>query len=74
MIKFRHLYFALIFTFILGVHKGKIALYKSGSDEPLRVFPYRAEMLPATDQEELEKGIPIHTPDGLSRLIEDYLS
>ena len=72
--KYRQVYLALIFTFILGVHKGKLALYKPGCQDPLRVFPYRVEMLPAADQAALEKGIPINTPDGLSRLIEDYLS
>ena len=29
----------LLFGFLIGVHEGRIALWKDGSPEPWRVFP-----------------------------------
>lgn len=70
----RYLYIALIFGFLLGISDGYIALWKDGTEEPLQVFPYHARLLPLADQQALEKGIPIDTPEELNRLMEDYLS
>lgn len=64
--------FALIF--LLGIQDGYIALWKDGSQEPVEVFPFRAEMLPAADQQALEKGIRIENSQQLAQLMEDYLS
>ena len=67
-------YLALIFTFLLGIHEGFIALWRSGEDAPAAVFPYRAESLPNADRQALEKGISVGSVDALHRLLEDYLS
>ena len=64
----------LLFGFLLGIHDGKIALWKDDDPEPLRIFPYRASLLPPADQQLLKKGIPIEDAHDLSRLLEDYLS
>lgn len=60
--------------FLLGVHKGYIALWKDGDPEPVRVFPYRVSGLPLQDQQFLERGIPITSQSELHRLLQDYLS
>lgn len=70
----RHIYLALILSFILGIHEGNIALWKKGSDDPVRVFPYRAGMLPPEARSALEKGIPIESIEQLEALAENYLS
>lgn len=59
---------------LLGVHNGYIALWRDGVQEPVRVFPYRAELLPQRDQMLLEAGIPIESQSRLHSLLEDYLS
>lgn len=74
MKKLRYRYFTLIFGFLLGISNGYIALWKDGYTKPLRVFPYRAEMLPAADQQALADGIHLDDDAALIRLLEDYLS
>ena len=74
MFKRAHLYFSLIFLFILGCKDGFIALWKDSDPEPVRVFPYSVQSLPPADQKALEKGIPIEDAEDLKHLLEDYLS
>ena len=74
MKKYRYVYLALMLSFILGIHEGKIALWKEGTADPVRVFPYRAAMLPADAREALKKGIPIDSIEQLEDLAENYLS
>lgn len=59
---------------LLGVHNGYIALWTEGRPDSVRVFPYRASMLPEQDRRLLEAGIPIENESRLHRLLEDYLS
>ena len=65
---------ALAICFTLGIHDGYIALWKQGCEKPVEVFPFRAAMLPQTDQKRLEEGIRIESAAELARLMEDYLS
>lgn len=64
----------LLFGFLLGIHNGKIALWKDDDPEPIRVFPYQASLLPEKDQDALEQGIHIRDRSQLTRILEDYLS
>ena len=64
----------LLFGFLLGIHNGKIALWKDDDPEPIRVFPYQASLLPEKDQDALEQGIRIRDRSQLIRILEDYLS
>ena len=68
------LYLALFFGFLLGLSDGYITLWKDGTEKPVQVFPYRAQMLPASDRQALENGIQIGTEQELQQLLEDYLS
>ena len=72
--KYRTRLAALLLSFLLGTHNGYIALWESGSTEPLKVFPYRTEMLPKTDQEALSEGIRIDSSLKLAEYLQDYLS
>jgi len=74
MKKRRYPYLALILTIILGTHKGFLALWRTGEEAPLRVFPLAAASLPPADQQMLARGIPIESQDQLNHLLEDYLS
>lgn len=62
------------FGLLLGIHNGYIALWHGDDPEPVRVFPYRAELLPDRDRRMLEAGIPIENESRLHSLLEDYLS
>jgi len=72
--KYRKQITALILSFLLGTHNGYIALWKDGVQKPVKVFPYKVEMLPDVDRKALEKGIHIHSDSKLAEFLEDYLS
>ena len=64
----------LLFGFILGIHEGKIALWKDNKKDPIKVFPYQASMLPEVDQKRLEAGIHADSLSELYKMVQDYLS
>lgn len=64
----------LVFGFLLGIYEGKIALWRGNEEKPMKVFPYQASMLPAKDQQALQRGIRIKNFSQLHKLLEDYLS
>ena len=68
------LYCITIISFLLGIHEGRIALWKDGDPEPVKVFPYSARLLPEKDRQLLEKGLVLDSESELSRALEDYLS
>ena len=70
----RKLTLVIALGFLLGIQNGYIALWKDGNEEPVEVFPFRAEMLPRVDQEKLSLGIHIDSANELAQLMEDYLS
>ena len=72
--KFRNCLTLIALIFLLGTHNGYIALWKEESPQPIKVFPYRVEMLPLADQKALEKGIRIDSDRLLAAYLEDYLS
>lgn len=69
-----YLYCILTFGFLLGIHQGRIALWKDDDPKPVKVFPYYASMLPKADQQALERGIYLDDDADLRSLLEDYLS
>ena len=64
----------LLFGFLLGIYEGKVAVWKDGKKEPVRVFPYSVSMLPEKDQKRLESGLHFNSIGELKEFIEDYLS
>ena len=74
MAKRFHIYLSLLFTFLLGIHEGNVALWIEPAREPAVVFPYRAQLLPEQDRNALEQGIRVEKSLLLQQLIEDYLS
>ena len=70
----RHLYLALMLTYILGLHGENIALWVENDPEPVRIFPCRAEMLPPEARSALERGVAVDSLEELEALAENYLS
>lgn len=64
----------LLSAFLLGSHKGYLALWKDDRQEPFQIFPVKVDSLPAADQEALAAGIPARSEIELSSLLEDFLS
>lgn len=65
---------ALSLMFLLGSHKGYLALWKQDQPEPFQIFPVKVSSLPQSDQDALEAGIPARSEIELSSLLEDFLS
>lgn len=70
----RCLYSLLLFGFLLGVHDGRIALWKDGNSQPWRIFPYPVAVLPSDTQAELKQGIRIDSMEDLDKILENLLS
>ena len=64
----------LLLGFVLGNHRGYIALWETGDPEPRQIFPYTVASLPPADQKALEEGIRLKDAGSLLQLLEDYLS
>ena len=64
---------ALLAVYLLGIHDGKIALWKGNDPEPIKVFDYSASQLPEEAQKQLEAGVPINSIRELKKLAEQYL-
>jgi hypothetical protein len=74
MRKLQYIYCILALGYLIGIHKGFVALWKTEDPEPVRVFNYPAAMLPEADRSLLDKGIRIDSESELHKLLEDYLS
>ena len=64
---------ALLAVYLLGIHEGKIALWKDNDPEPIKVFDYEASRLPEEAQKQLEAGVPIKSIKELRDLAKQYL-
>lgn len=65
---------AVILAGYLGLYQGYLALWNSERSAPYHIFPYAAETYSHADRTALELGIPFHSQQELTRLLEDYFS
>ena len=72
--KSKNLLPVLLLAFLLGSHKGYLALWKDGRPEPFQIYPVKVETLPEADQKALETGVRARSELELASLLEDYLS
>lgn len=70
----RFITLSLLSAFLLGSHKGYLALWKEDDPEPYQIFPVKISSLPEADQQALEQGIPARSDLELAQLLEDFLS
>ena len=64
----------LLMSFLLGIHEGRLAMWKDNEPEPCKLFPYPVLMLPKTVQQQLKTGIRLETIEDLNTLLENFLS
>lgn len=60
--------------YVIRDWKGKIAVFLSGADKPLKVTSTRTSTLPKTDIKKLKSGIYTESSRELERILEDYCS
>ena len=63
-----------LFLYLLGSHKGYLALRKDDRPEPFQIYPLKVSSLPEQDRLALKKGITARSEIELSSLLEDFLS
>ena len=66
--------FCILFTFLLGVRHGQLALISEETGAVCRTYPLPVAMLPLADQHNLASGIEIRDSRHLAQILEDYLS
>ena len=59
--------------FLLGIHGGKVTLWRDGSDHPEQVFDIRADTLPPADRLRLARGIRVEGSEELWTILENYI-
>jgi hypothetical protein len=64
----------LMMSFLLGIHEGRLALWKDDDPTPCKVFPCPAIVLPKAVQQQLRDGLRLETMDDVNRLLENFLS
>ena len=64
----------LLFGFLVGCYRGRIAVWKDDDPEPCRVFPCLVSILPKKDREALYKGIRIEDMDDVNQFLINFLS
>lgn len=65
---------ALLLSFLLGVHDGRLAMWKDEDPTPCKVFPCPVIVLPKAVQQQLKAGIRLDTMEDVNRLLENFLS
>ena len=73
-LKKQHLLPLLAVMYLLGNHRGYLALWKEDHSDPWQIYPVKVESLPESDQKALAQGIPARSEIELSSLLEDFLS
>ena len=66
--------FFLMMSFLLGVHDGRLAMWKDEDPTPCKVFPCPIIVLPKQVQQQLKTGIRLQTIDDVNQLLENFLS
>ena len=66
--------YILTIAFLVGIHRGYIAIWNGEDPDPEYRLPYSASLLPESDRKELEKGIFIQSRQELTRFLEDFCS
>lgn len=64
----------LLLGFLLGIHNGRVAIWKDGDAAPWRIFPYPVAVLPTDTQAQLRQGIRIEDMEDLDHFLENLLS
>ena len=59
--------------FLLGIHEGKVTLWKDGIGHPEQIYDIRADSLPPADRFRLARGIHVEDAEELWLLLENYL-
>lgn len=61
-------------TYTVGVWEGKLALFESSAEFPVKLYDVAITSLPPEEQQRLRTGITVRSDGELEMLLEDYTS
>ena len=64
----------MLLALYLGTYGNQFALWQEGQEEPLRIYPYNAEIYSEIDQNKLKNGIKIYGSGSLQTHLDDFQS
>ena len=64
----------LALGFLLGIHEGRLTLWRDGEDRPEQVYDIQADSLPPADRLQLRRGIRVESREDVWLLLENYLN
>ena len=60
--------------YYIKAYNGMVSVIKEGDSTPEMIFDIHIKMLPELDQAELIEGIYVDSYEGMTKMIEDYIS
>lgn len=63
----------LILGFLLGIHDGRVTVWRDGSSHPEQIYDIPVDSLPPADRLLLRRGIRANTREELWLILENYL-
>lgn len=69
----KHAALVLLLGFLLGIHEGKLALWRDGTEKPEQVYDIRADSLPPADRLVLDRGMQLESREEVWQVLENYL-
>ena len=64
----------LLAGFLLGLHDGRLTLWREGTVHPEQIYDIRGDSLPPADRLMLQRGIRVENREELWEILENYLS
>lgn len=64
----------LLLGFLIGIHDGKIGIWKAEDPTPMRTIPCPVWVLSSQQQQMLRNGIRIDSMEDLERMLTDFFS
>ena len=61
-------------SFLLGIHDGRLTLWREGEDHPEQIYDIREDSLPPADRLILRRGIRVESREELWTILENYLN
>ena len=69
-----HAAMLILAGFLLGIHDGRLTLWREGQSHPEQIYDIRSDSLPPADQVALRRGIRVESREELWEILENYLS
>lgn len=61
---------AMLFSFLIGIHEGRLAIWRDNEATPCEILPVPTALLPTKVQAQLRQGIRVESDEELSKLLE----